>query len=39
MFSCDVDEIKNFLNFLLDKVEDCYYSECSNAIDRFISDN
>ena len=33
------EELKNFLDYLLDKVEDCYKEETKIAVDRFLEEN
>lgn len=30
--------IEKFLDFILDKVEDCYYRECKSAVKEFIKE-
>ena len=32
------EELKNFLNYLLDKVQDCYKAEAKIAVDRFLEE-
>lgn len=32
-------ELINFLDYLLDKIESCYYNECKQAINRFLERN
>ena len=31
-------EIECFLEYILDKVEECYYNECRKAVDRFLKE-
>ncbi len=32
-------DLINFLNYLLDKVDPCYYNECKQSIKRFLERN
>lgn len=32
-------ELVTFLEYLLGHVEDCYYNECKNSINRFLNRN
>ena len=32
------EELKNFLDYLLDKVEDCYKAEAKIAVERFLEE-
>lgn len=32
------EELKRFLDYILDKVEDCYYAECKKAMEEFLDE-
>lgn len=32
------EELKNFLDYLLDKIEDCYKEEAKITVDRFLEE-
>ena len=34
-----MEKLKNFLEYLQDKVETCYKQETQNAIDKFLKEN
>jgi len=35
----DKEELQNFLAYLEDKVEECYYTEVHQAIEEFLNDH
>ena len=35
----DKEELQNFLAYVEDKVEDCYYNEVHKAIEEFLNDH
>ena len=35
----DEKELKNYFDYLLDKIEDVYYDEVKRSIERFIKEN
>ena len=35
----DKQELQNFLAYVEDKVEDCYYTEVHNAIEEFLDNH
>ena len=35
----DKEELQNFLAYLEDKVEECYYTEVRQAIEEFLNDH
>lgn len=32
----NINDLINFLNYLLDKIDKCYYNECEQSINRFL---
>ena len=34
----NIQEIENFLNYMQDKVSDCYKQETQNAVNQFINE-
>lgn len=38
MIKTEQKDIVIFLNYILDKVEECYYEECKSAIINFIEE-
>lgn len=35
----ETNDLTNFLEYLLDKIEECYYKECKQSIKRFLERN
>lgn len=35
----DIKDLTTFLNYILDKVEDCYKKECEQSLQRFLKRN